>query len=60
MGSVQVRMSPLALLLVAGLARAERALYSLPSPWSYQCDRSNTSHTTTGHIIPAFCRKVPR
>jgi len=58
-GSVQVRMSPLALLLVAGLARAERALYSLPSPWSYQCDRSNTSHTTTGHIIPAFCRKVP-
>ena len=53
-------MSPLALLLVAGLARAERALYSLPSPWSYQCDRTNTSHTTTGHIIPAFCRKVPR
>ena len=32
--------------------------FSLPVPWSYQCDRSNTSHLTTTHVVPNICRKV--
>jgi len=45
--------------LLAGAAQAEIASYSLPSPWSYECDTSNSSYKTTGHLIPAKCVKVP-
>merc|ERR1711892_424380 len=45
--------------LLAGAAQTEIASYSLPSPWSYECDTSNSSYTTTGHFIPAKCVKVP-
>jgi len=36
---------------------AEVASFSLPSPWSYTCDRSNSS--IGGHYHPARCVKVP-
>jgi len=48
------------LLLSASLlvgARAEVASFTLPSPWSYTCDRSNSS--IGGHFHPARCIKVP-
>merc|ERR1712106_762715 len=45
--------------LLAGAAQAEIASYSLPSPWSYECDTSNSSYKTTSHLIPAKCVKVP-
>lgn len=35
----------------------EVANFKLPSPWSYQCDRSNAS--IGGHYIPARCVKMP-
>jgi len=39
------------------LARAEVATFTMPSPWSYTCDRSNSS--IGGHYIPARCVKTP-
>jgi len=53
--------SPAVLLLglLAGLSDGEIASYRLPSPWSFVCDRSNSSFRTSGHVIPAKCVKVP-
>ena len=46
-----------AALLISPLT-AEVAQFSLPTPWSYTCDRSNTSHLVTGHVTPYKCVKV--
>ena len=40
------------------LARAEVGRFSQPSPWSYTCDSTNTSHLVTGHVVPYKCVKV--
>ena len=49
----------LLLSLLAGTALAEIASFNLPSPWSYECDNSNSSYKTTGHLISAQCVKIP-
>ena len=45
--------------LLTSYTSAKVGQYGLPSPWSYTCDRSNTSHLITGHVIPYKCGKVP-
>jgi len=42
--------------LLCGLSQANIRQYSLPSPWSYQCDRSNSS--VGGHFVQPRCVKV--
>jgi len=42
-----------------GLVAAEVGRYSLPAPWSYECDRSNSSYQVTGHVVEAKCVKTP-
>jgi len=48
----------LLLAFLAGSTQAEIASFSLPSPWSYECDTSNSSYKTTGHLLAAQCVKV--
>merc|ERR1712156_824917 len=45
------------LLAIVSVGSAEIATFSLPSPWSYTCDRSNAS--IGGHYHAARCVKVP-
>ena len=45
--------------LFAGATHAEIASFRLPSPWSFECDKTNSSFRTSGHLIPARCVKVP-
>jgi len=45
------------LFAIFSLGSAEIATFSLPSPWSYTCDRSNSS--IGGHHHAARCIKVP-
>merc|ERR1711899_588247 len=45
------------LLAIVSVGSAEIATFSLPSPWSYTCDRSNAS--IGGHHHAARCVKVP-
>lgn len=54
-----VAMAALSLALLSSLlslTSGEVASFSLPSPWSYTCDRSNSS--IGGHYHPARCVKV--
>ena len=44
--------------LLMSSSKAEVGQFSLPSPWSYTCDRSNTSHLVTGHVVPYRCVRV--
>ena len=49
------------LLLVASsviLISAEVGRYSLPAPWSWECDTSNSSVKVTGHVVEAQCVKT--
>ena len=39
-------------------ATAEVGRFSLPSPWSYSCDSTNSSHLLTTHVTPYKCVKV--
>ena len=41
------------------LASSELGMFSLPSPWSYSCDSSNTSHLVTTHVVPYRCVRLP-
>jgi len=53
-------MLSLLLLLSAGpTIKAEVGQFSLPAPWSYVCDRSNSSYQVTGHVVPYKCVKTP-
>jgi len=45
--------------LLVGTAYSEIASFRLPSPWSYQCDSTNSSFHNTGHLIQPQCVKVP-
>ena len=49
------------LLLVStiSLTSAEVGRYSLPSPWSWECDTSNSSVKVTGHVVESQCVKTP-
>ena len=47
------------LVLFVGAINAEIASFRLPSPWSFECDKSNSSFRNSGHLIPARCIKVP-
>merc|ERR1719205_258519 len=50
------------LLLVASsvsLVSAEVGRYSLPAPWSWKCDTSNSSVKVTGHVVESQCVKTP-
>jgi len=49
----------LSLLLTVQFISAEVGRYSLPAPWSYVCDKSNSSYQTTGHVVPFKCVKTP-
>jgi len=42
--------------LAVSLSKGEVSTFRLPSPWSYECDRSNAS--IGGHYIPARCVKI--
>ena len=49
------------LLLVASsasLISAEVGRYSLPAPWSWECDTSNSSVKVTGLVVEAQCVKT--